>query len=123
MAFEVDLEELQKEEVIDANKILNEYFTPNNINLKTEINAPLEFTNLCVIQKNFNSYINFGDNRRNFKRCKKTLEDTLRLYKEYMVSFKRKSRIEVGDILKALKQQVAEGARSIIEKITGMGKE
>lgn len=122
MAFEVDLEELQKEEIIDANKILNEYFNPKNINLKTEINAPVEFTTLDVISQNFNGFVNFGDSKKNFKRCKKTLKNFLDLYKEYMVSHRRKSRLEVGDVLKAMKEQQQQ-SRSLLQKLTGMGKE
>ena len=121
MAFEVDLEELQKQETIDANKILNEYFNPKNINLKTEINAPVEFTMLDVIRINFNPLISFGEKTKNFKGCKKTLKDFLDLYKEYMVSHARKSRLEVGDVLKAMKQQET-GARSLLDKLTGMNK-
>ena len=121
MAFEVDLEELQKEEVINADKILNEYFNPKNINLKTEINAPTEFTVLNIIAKNFNEFINFGDNKKNFKRTKKSLNDFLNLFKEYMVSHNRKSRGEVADVLKAMKEQQNQ-ARGLIDKLTGMGK-
>lgn len=121
MAFEVDLEELQKEEIIDANKILNEYFNPKNINLKTEINAPVEFTLLNVITKNFNDLINFGNVKKDFKFCKRTLNDFLDLYKQYMISHTRKSRSEVADVLKAMKEQQSQ-ARGLIDKLTGMGK-
>lgn len=121
MAFEVDLEELQREETINADKILSEYFSPKNINLKTEINAPTEFTVLNIIQKNFNDFINFGDGKRNFKRTKKTLKDFLDLFKEYMVSHNRKSRGEVADVLKAMKEQQNQ-SRGLLDKLTGMGK-
>lgn len=121
MAYEVDLEELQKEETIDANKILNEYFNPKNINLKTEINAPTEFTVLNIIAKNFNEFINFGDGKKNFKRTKRSLNDFLELFKQYMVSHNRKSRGEVADVLKAMKDQQNQ-ARGLIDKLTGMGK-
>ena len=130
MAFEVDLEELQKEEIIDSNKILNEYFTPQNIGLKTEINAPSEFTTLEVIAKNFNDLINFNvavsKGRKRYKHdlkdVAKILQNWIDLLKVNMISHKRKSREEVARILMAMKQQ-EQTARSWLEKLTGMGKE
>lgn len=130
MAFEVDLEELQKEETIDANKILNEYFTPQNIGLKTEINSPAEFTTLEVIAKNFNDLINFNvavsKGRKRYKHdlkdVAKILQNWIDLLKVNMISHKRKSREEVARILMAMKQQ-EQTARSWLEKLTGMGKE
>lgn len=122
MAFEVDLEELQKEETVDANKILHEYFTPKNINLKTEINAPTEFTTLDTIATHFNNLIGFGAKKRRFKKTPKTIKYWLGMYKEYMVSHGRKSRSEVGDVLKAMKQQ-ENSERSLLQKLTGMGKQ
>jgi len=131
MAFEVDLEELQREEQINADKILNEYFNPKNIGLKTEINAPSEFTTLEVIAKHFNDLINFGaiktksgkiKYKHKFKKVPKTLQDWIDMFKVNMVSHNRKSRLEVADVLKAMKQQ-ENSERSLIQKLTGMGKE
>lgn len=122
MAFEVDLEELQKEELVDANKILNEYFNMKNINLKTQIDAPSEFTTLDTIVKNFNMLINFGEKQKHkFKETPKTLSYWMAKFKEYMVSQSRKSRLEVADVLKAMKEQETQ-SRSILERLTGMGR-
>lgn len=124
MAFEVDLEELQKEQVLDSNKILNEYFTKKNINLKTQIDAPAEFTTLDTLTSNFDDLINFnndGNNKHTFTKTSKTLNHWLDKFKEYMVSNKRASRLEVADVLKAIKEQ-ENNARSWTEKLTGMGK-
>ena len=130
VAFEVDLEELQKEETINADKILNEYFNPKNIGLKTEINAPSEFTILEVIAKNFNDLINFGATKtkkgkiiykHKFKKIPKTLQNWIDNFKVNMISYNRKSRLEVADVLKAMKQQ-EQGARSLMDKLTGMNK-
>lgn len=131
MAYEVDLEELQREENVDANKILSEYFTEKNIDMKTQIDAPFEFTTLDTIIRHFSDLININPKKignkknrffREFKECEKTLGFWMDKFKRYMVSHKRQSRVEVGEILKALKQQVMEGARSIVERLTGMGK-
>jgi len=130
MAFEVDLEELQKEETINADKILNEYFNPKNIGLKTEINAPSEFTTLEVIAQHFNDLINFGATKtkrgkpkykHNFKNVPKTLQLWIDMFKVNMVSHNRKSRLEVADVLKAMKQQ-ENNERSLVQKLTGMGR-
>jgi len=131
MAFEGDLEELQKEETINADKILNEYFNPKNIGLKTEINAPSEFTTLEVIAIYFNDLINFGVTKtkrgkikykHKFKKVPKTLQNWIDKFKVNMVSHNRKSRLEVADVLKAIKQRES-GERSILDKLTGMNKE
>lgn len=122
MAFEVDLEDLQKEESIDANRILNEYFNGKNINLKTQIDAPTEFTTLDTIIKNFNRLISFGESKRRFKETPKTLNLWIKLFKEYMVSNKRASRLEVAKVLIAMKEQ-EQSSRSILQRLTGMGKE
>lgn len=131
LAFEVDLEELQKEETINADKILNEYFNPKNIGLKTEINSPSEFTTLEVIAKNFNDLINFNiiitkGGRKKYKHNLKGVADVLQnwidLFKVNMVSHNRKSRDEVSRVLIAMKQQ-QNTERSLLQKLTGMGKE
>jgi len=131
LAFEVDLEELQKEETINADKILNEYFNPKNIGLKTEINAPSEFTTLEVIAKNFNDLINFNievtkRGRRKYKHNLKGVADVLQnwidMFKINMISHNRKSREEVSRVLIAMKQQ-QNTERSLLQKLTGMGKE
>jgi len=133
MAFEVDLEELQKQEVMDANKILNEFFNPKNIGLKTEINAPSEFTTLELIAnvKIFNYLINFGCERtksgklklkHKFKRVPELLQNWIDMYKVNMITYGRKSRLEVADVLKAMKEQEKE-SRGLLQKLTGMGKE
>lgn len=133
MAFEVDLEELQKQEIVDANKILHEFFSPENISLKTEINAPSEFTTLELIAntKIFNYLMNFGAKRtkrgkiilkHKFKRVPDLLQNWINKYKVNMVTYGRKSRLEVADVLKAMKEQEKEG-RGLIQRLTGMGKE
>jgi len=133
MAFEVDLEELQKQEVVDANKILHEFFSPENVGLKTEINAPSEFTTLELISniKIFNYLMNFGCKRtkngklklkHKFKYVPELLQNWIDFYKVNMVTYGRKSRIEVAGVLKAMKEQEKEG-RGLIQKLTGMGKE
>ena len=131
MAFEVDLEELQKEETINADKILNEYFNPKNIGLKTEINAPSEFTTLEVISKNFNDLINFNVTitkrgrkkyKHNLKGVADVLQNWIELFKVNMVSHNRKSREEVSRVLIAMKQQ-QNTERGLLQKLTGMGKE
>ena len=133
MAFEVDLEELQKQEIVDANKILHEFFSPENISLKTEINAPSEFTTLELIAntKIFNYLMNFGAKRtkrgkiilkHKFKRVPDLLQNWIDKYKVNMVTYGRKSRLEVADVLKAMKEQEKEG-RGLIQRLTGMGKE
>jgi len=133
MAFEVDLEELQRQEIVDANKILHEFFSPENISLKTEINAPSEFTTLELIAnvKVFNYLMNFGAKRtkrgkiilkHKFKRVPDLLQDWINKYKVNMVTYGRKSRLEVADVLKAMKEQEKEG-RGLIQRLTGMGKE
>lgn len=131
MAFEVDLEELMKEENADTNKILSEYFSKKNIALKTEINAPFEFTLLETHTKHFNDLINFNVQigkrgkriyKHEFKQVPKQLQDIIDFFKVNMVTYGRKSRIEVGEIIKAMKQQES-GERSILQKLTGFGKE
>lgn len=124
LAYEVPLEELIKQENIDQNKILNEYFTPNNIGLKTEINTPVEFTNFEVIADKFNELIIFGTFKGKKRKFRKT-QKTLKLWKDYfkvnMVSFQRKSRNEVGAVLKANKEQES-NERSLWSKLTGLNK-
>ena len=121
MAFEVDLEEMMREESMDANKILNEYFSTKNINLKTQIDALTEFTTLDTIAKNFNKFVNLDGNKHKFKETPKTINYWMDRFKEYAVSHQRKSRIEVGEVLKALKQQET-GDRSLLQKFLGTGK-
>lgn len=131
MAYDIELDKLRKEETIDANKILHEYFTEHNIDMKTQIDAPFEFTTLDTIITHFSDLINIEPRKigkkinnkfRYFKECEKELNFWMDKFKRYMISNKRQSRIEVGEILKALKQQVIEGARSIVERLTGMGR-
>jgi len=133
LAYEVDLDELQKTEIIDANKILHEFFSPENISLKTEINAPSEFTTLETISdiKIFNYLINFGGERNKkgkikhkhkFVKVPILLQEWISKYKINMVTYGRKSRLEVADVLKAIKEQEKE-SRGLLQKLTGMGKE
>lgn len=123
MAFEVDLEELQREDTLNAEKILNEFFSNKNINVKTQIDAPAEFTTLDVIAQNFNSFINIDKKKKHtFKKTPKTLKNWMELFKEYMISNGRASRHEVADVLKAMKQQERE-SRGILQRLTGIGKE
>jgi len=133
MAYEVDLDELQKTEIIDANKILHEFFSPENISLKTEINTPSEFTTLETISnvKIFNYLINFGTKRNKkgkikykhkFVKVPELLHNWIDYYKVNMVTYGRKSRLEVADVLKAIKEQEKE-SRGLLQKLTGMGKE
>lgn len=122
MAYEVDLETLQKEVDITTEKILSEYFNKKNINLKTQIDAPSEFTTLDTIVKYFNKLINFGDKQKHkFKETPKTLEWWMSKFKEYMISNKRMSRHEVGEIIKAMKEQQNQ-SRSLLDRLTGMNK-
>lgn len=132
MAFEVDLDELQKEEETTANKILSEYFSKKNIDLKTEINAPSEFTTLETIAKkeNFNNLINFGVEKKGRKRVYKhefkvvpqIIQDWIDFFKINMVSRDRLSRAEVSKILIAMKEQEQQ-SRGLLSRLTGMGKD
>lgn len=138
MAFEVDLGELQREEETNTDKILNKFMTKEDIEVKTEINAPYEFTTFEEIADNFNNLINFGTKikitgkgknkktvmvyKHEFIIIPEMLKDWIKKYKINMVSHNRKSRLEVADILKAIKQQET-ASRSWLEKFTGMGKE
>lgn len=133
MAYEIDLEELQKEQTIDANRILNEYFSPENISLKTEINAPSEFTTLEVIsdKKTFNYLINYGAKKsksgkifykHKFVKVPELLQSWIDKYKVNMVTYGRKSRLEVAKVLMAMKEQEKE-SRGLLQKLTGMGKD
>lgn len=132
MAFEVDLEQLQQQEETTANKILSEYFSKNNIDLKTEINAPSEFTTLETIAKaeNFNNLINYGVIKKGRKRVykhkfvivPKIIQDWIDFFKINMVSRDRLSRGEVSKILIAMKEQEQQ-SRGLLSKLTGMGKD
>jgi len=129
MAYEVDLEELQREETVNTDKILDKYFSPEHVELKTEINAPSAFTTLENITKHFNELINFNTKKikgefkfkHDFSDVQEVLQNWINTHKINMVTYKRKSRNEVAEVLKALKQQEI-NARSWSEKLTGMGK-
>lgn len=123
MAYEVNLEDLIKSEEVTQDKILSDFFTTRNINLKTEINAVSEWVNLETIANKFSDILYNGlGKKRKFPISEKTLKDWCKLYKEIICSKNNKRIEQVGNILKASKEQ-ANTERSLWSRLTGGAKE
>ena len=122
MAFETVLSDLQKEETIDANKILESLLNPKNIDMKTHIISPVTFAILESIVKNLENLLTqTGKQKIKLPLTTKLLKDMIKQLKMFMVSWNRLSRDEVTKTLQSLRQEGMQD-RSLYQKLLGMGK-
>ena len=78
MAFENVLGELQKEEMIDANAILDSLLNPKNIDLKTHIVSPITFAVLEGIVNNLETLLSeVGKQKIKLPLTRKILKDII----------------------------------------------
>ena len=122
MAFETVLGDLQKDEMIDANKILESLLNPKNIDMKTHIISPVTFAILESVVKNLENLLTqTGKQKIKLPLTTKLLKDMIKQLKMFMVSWNRLSRDEVTKILQSLRQEGMQD-RSFYQKLLGMGK-
>lgn len=119
MAFEGQISDLMREDTIDSNKILNDLLDPKNIDMKTDIADPITFAILDVLVDLIEDFFSQTKNVK-LPKTKKLLKDIVKKIKLFMVSWKRQSRIEITETLKANKE-VESGAKSLFQKIAGFG--
>ena len=122
MAFETVLSDLQKEETIDANKILDSLINPKNIDMKTHIISPITFAILESIISNLENLLTeVGKQKIKLPLTKKLLKDMTMKFKLFMVSWNRLSREEITKTLQSIRQEGMQD-RSLYQKLLGMGK-
>ena len=122
MAFETVLSDLQKDETIDANKILESLLNPKNIDMKTHIISPITFAILESVVKNLENLLTqTGKQKIKLPLTTKLLKDMIKQLKMFMVSWNRLSRDEITKTLQSLRQEGMQD-RSFYQKLLGMGK-
>lgn len=123
MAFETVLGELQREDIIDANKILESLLNPKNIDMKTHIISPVTFAVLESVVNNLEKLLTEVDAQRQIKLplTKKILNDLVLKLKLFLVSWNRQSRIEVTKTLQSIREE-GSGERSFFQRMLGTGK-
>lgn len=121
MAFETVLSGLQKEETIDANKILDSLLNPKNIDMKTHIISPITFAILESVVSNLENLLTeTGKQKIQLPLTKKLLKDMTMKFKLFMVSWNRLSREEITKTLQSLRTEGMQD-RSLYQKLLGMG--
>ena len=122
MAMETQLDNLLREDSLDANKILSLLLDPDNIDMKTHVCDPITFAVLESIVNQFEDMVT-GLEKQKLKLpiTKKMLKDIIVLLKKFLVSWDRQSRIEITETLKAIKEE-GTGAKSLFQTIAGLGK-
>lgn len=121
MAMETQISELMREDTIDANKILDNLLSPENIDMKTHICDPVTFSLFQSLVDNFEKLAMLQKSKKKqLPITSKLLEDICSNLKKFLVSWNRESRKEVTETLKAVKEEGA-GAKSLFQKIAGMG--
>lgn len=122
MAFETVLSDLQKEETIDANKILESLLNPKNIDMKTHIMSPVTFAILESVVNNLENLLTeVNQQKLKLPITKKVLKDLIEKLKTFLVSWNRLSREEITKTLQSLRQEGMQD-RSLYQKLLGMGK-
>lgn len=118
MALETKLEELIREDDLDANKILHELLSKEGIDLKTHITDPVTFAMLEAVVMNLEELFSVA------KKCKlpltkKILKDMIDQLKKFLVSWNRLSRKEITETLQKTKEEDS-GTRSLFQKLAGI---
>ena len=123
MAFETVLGDLQREDLIDANKILESLLNPKNIDMKTHIISPVTFAILESVVNNLEKLLTEVTAQRQIRLplTKKLLEDLILKLKLFLVSWNRQSRVEVTKTLQSIRQE-GSSERSFFQKLLGTGK-
>jgi hypothetical protein len=111
---------LPEEEELGNTKILNDLLTDLNIDLKTEILAPVEFALFDAIIEQLND-LAFTSSKYKFKSTSKLLKTLSYKMKAFMYSYKRQSRTETYSTLAEARKE--KSARTWSQKLLGMGKE
>ena len=123
MAFETTLGELQKEDTIDANKILESLLNPKNIDMKTHIVSPITFAILESVVNNLENLLTeVNQQKLKLPMTKKVLRDLIKQLKLFLVSWNRLSREEITKTLQSLRQEGMQ-ERSLYQRLIGMGKQ
>lgn len=122
MAFESVLGELQKEENIDATKILDNLLNPKNIDMKTHIISPVTFAVLEATIKGLENLLSETKKQKvKLPITKRLLRDMVKQLKMFLVSWNRESRKEVTRTLQSLRQEGTQD-RSFYQKLLGLNK-
>lgn len=122
MAFQIALEDLRKEDTIDANKILQYLLNPENINMKTHIMSPVVFSILEGVIVNIEDLLTeVGSTKLKLPKTKAILEEIRDRLKEFLVSWNRESRKEITKTLQSIRQE-QNSTRTFAERLLGMNK-
>lgn len=123
MAFETVLGDLQREDLIDANKILENLLNPRNIDMKTHIISPITFAILETVVMNLENLLTEikAEIKLKLPMLKKLLKDMITKLKQFLVSWNRQSRVEITKTLQSIRQE-GSGDRSFFQKLLGTGK-
>ena len=122
MAFETELGDLLRQDVVDANKILQNLLNPKNIDMKTHIISPITFAILESVVMNLENLLTDVKSQKiKLPLTTKLLKDMIKKIKLFLVSWNRLSREE---ITKTLQSQRQEGTteRSFYQRLLGMNK-
>jgi hypothetical protein len=119
MALDVFQDLFTKEEISNQ-KILHDLLeSKTGLNMKTEIVLPVEITAWDVYAHALEYYFKKAGLKNS--NSVQIMKDFSFLFKEHMVSHKRQSRKEITDAIKGLLSETRN--RSLLDKLTGMGKE
>ena len=105
----MELEDFITPEEENIEKIIANLLDEKNIELKTEIRNPLALTVLTLV----GDY--FGEN--GYNDTKDLIDKFVNRYLKYMVSFKRKSRQEVKDILMKMESEEETATDKLIKRL------
>lgn len=122
MALETQLGELFKEDTIDSMKILDSLLSPKNLDMKTDIISPLKFATLEAIVDNIQFLLAELDKQKlKLPMTEKLLKKLIYKIKLLMVSHVRKSRTEITETLKSIRQE-GSTERSFFQKMLGLNR-
>lgn len=122
MAVEVAFGELIPEDIDGQFKILSDMLDPKNIDMKTEIHNPVTFAileSICINIEKLVGKINNLDVK--LPRFKAVLDKIIEKIKTLMVSYARKSRGEIKEILQGIRNEV-QASRTFMDRLLNTGR-
>jgi hypothetical protein len=121
LALDVFQDMFSKEE-ITSEKILHDLLdSTKGLNMKTDIILPVEMSAWDTYANVLEFYFKKAGMKPDKIQSSRIMKDFSKLFKEHMVSYKRKSRAEITETIKGLLQQKTN--RSLLDKLTGMNKQ
>lgn len=116
MAMEVAFGNIIPEEVNDQFKILSDMLDPKNIEMKTEIHNPVTFAVLDAVAQKMELIIKKVNEVILLPKFTGLLKEIIEKIKVFMVSYARKSRKEIQEILQGIRNEV-QASRSFVDRL------